>query len=298
MPLPEVRADEQGSVRRGDPETAEVGKLTEIVVRIRKGEPPAGNHARNPKEHASAIFNLVAPGMASRAESVTRNIGADATDNDLAEHVVAHLEDVCSRAEGGYLEEYELAYLQHLVRAAAAKPDSLAQTVRCERCAACLRYQAAKNATYLSKDKRTKAIALAGRYNPCPPENRIPETVNDSMRQVRTWKRIAEDLYKHLRRQILAFGEGSLAEATWVRNRARVAVEMRREQGRINSALINWTLDAAYRALRQNVWGEGSKGVIYNNDLKHRSARWAELGDENALVRFAFPDDVLYLRET
>ena len=120
------------------------------------------------------------------------------------------------------------------------------------------------------------------------------------MRQSHTWERIARDLCAYLRRQILALEEGSPEEEKWIRNRARVAVETRRERGRITGALADWRpgRDAALRARRQNVWGEGSKGVIYNNCLKHRSARWAELGDEDALVRFAFPDDVPYLRET
>ena len=300
--LPAIRADEQGSRRRGDPETAEAANLTEIAGRVRRKEPPAGDMSGRgqARQDAAALFNLGAPGMALKIEPVTRTIGADATDNDLAEHVVAHLEDVCSRAKGGYLEEDELADLQHLIRAAARMPDLLATTVRCERCAACLRYQAAKDATYHGKDKRTKALALAGRHNPCPPENRIPETVTASMRQSRTWERIAKDLCAYLRRQILALEEGSPEEEKWIRNRARVAVEMRREQGRIFGALADWRrgIAAAHRANRENIWTEHLKGVIYNNCPKHRSARWAELGDEDALVRFAFPDDVLYLRET
>ena len=104
----------------------------------------------------------------------------------------------------------------------------------------------------------------------------------------------------YLRREILALEEGSPKETTWIRDRARVAVKTRSERMVKIGALSDWRpgLAASYRARRENVWGEGSKGVIYNNCLKHRSARWAELGDEDALVRFAFPDDVPYLRET
>lgn len=300
-PLAAIEAGESASVRVGDPRTAETLKLSTIIVRIRGGEKAAGNHASEEREHAAAVFRVAAPGMPRFKHDVIAKIGADATNGDLAEYVAAHLEEVCANLEeDGYLDTDQLAELQHLVRAAAAKPDLLATTVRCERCDACLRLQAAKDATYYSQTKRKKQLALAHKYNPCPPENRIPEPQLDSIRQERTWERIAKDLYAYLRRQILALGEGSLAEATWIRNRARVAVETRRERGRITGALADWRpgRDAALRARRQNVWGEGSKGVIYNNCQKHRSARWAELGDENALVRFAFPDDVPYLRET
>ena len=293
IPLPEIEAGESAAIRVGDPRTAETRRLSTIVLRIRGGEKAAGNHASEEREHAAAVFRVAAPGMPRFINDVVVKIGTDATDNDLAEHVAAHLEDVCADLEGdGYLEKDELADLQHIIRAAAAKPDLLATTVRCERCEACLRLQAAKDATYYSQTKRKKQLALAHKYNPCPPENRIPETVNASVRQSRTWQRIAQDLYAYLRRQILALEEGSLAEATWIRNRARVAVETLRERGRIAGELADWRRgqDAARRENARHIWTERAKGVIHNNDIPHLAARWE-------LNHFAVSDDVPYMHE-
>jgi hypothetical protein len=217
-------------------------------------------------------------------------IGADATNDDLAEHVAAHLEDVCCNLDdGGYLTKEELPDLQCLVRAAARKPDLLVKTRRCKTCAPCLQVEAAKAATYKSARAKESAVDKARHLNACV--KRIPETVTDSMRQSHTWERIARDLCAYLRRQILDLDEGSPEEEKWIRDRARVAVKRRSEQMAKNVALrTSWELAAAHRENARNTWTEGAKGVIHNNDVQHLAARWE-------LNYFAISDDVPYMHE-
>ena len=126
--------------------------------------------------------------------------------------------------------------------------------------------------------------------NPC--RQKIPKPQTDSTRPRITWRRIAKDLYAHQRREILALEEGSRAEATWIRNRARVAVKTRSEQNAFNGALADWRpgLAAAQRENARDTWTEGAKGVIHNNDVQHLAARWE-------LNYFAVSDDVPYIRE-
>ena len=297
--LPAIRADETGSRHRGDPDTAEAAKLKVIAARIRRRQPPGGDlrgQSGQANQHAAAVFRVGAPGMLEYVRNVIQSIGEDATDPDLAEYIAAHLEEVCANLEeDGYLDTDQLAELQHLVRAAARKPDSEAKNVRCRNvagnCSGCAVVEAVRGtAMYNLLQKRPANACL----------QKVPEAVDDSTRQSRTWVRISKDLCAYLRRQILALEEGSGAEDDWIRRRARVAVNTRSERQARCGALSDWTiaLAAAHRANRENMFTEHLKGAIYNNDLKHRSARWAEWGDENALVRFAFPDDVLYLRET
>ena len=121
---------------------------------------------------------------------------------------------------------------------------------------------------------------------------KIPKLQNDSTRQSHTWVRISKALYDYLRVKILALPEGSAAEDAWLRRRARVAVETRREQGRITGALVDWTiaLAAAHRANRENMWTEKLKGAERNCDPPHRDAWWGE-------NRFAVSASVPYLRE-
>ena len=293
-PLPAIRADEQGSRRRGDPESDETGKLRDIFQRIRHNQPPGGDGVRYQEQHATAVFATAAPGMIATARNVIKQIGADATNDDLAEFVVSYLEENCLKLDGsGYLDEDELAVLKRLVRAAAAKPDlEEASLVRCGRatCGACQVVAVAQNDTYRDARAKKSAVNKAVRQNPC--RQKIPEQVNDYTRQTRTWRRISNDLYAHLRGKILALEEGSVAEDDWIRDRARVAVDMRREQRRIAGDLADWRpgLAAANRALARGTWSERAKGVIHNNDVPHLAARWE-------LNYFAISDDVPYMHE-
>ena len=144
--------------------------------------------------------------------------------------------------------------------------------------------------SWWTADKKRQNVRRVMHLNPC--RQKIPKPQTDSMRQSHTWERIAKELLANQRREILALREGSLAEATWIRNRARVAVEMRREQGRINAALSDWTIGqaAASRANRENMWTEKLKGAERNCDPPHRDAWWGE-------NRFAVSASVPYLRE-
>jgi hypothetical protein len=290
VPLPEVRADEQGSRRLGDPETAEVANLAAIAWRIRRKALPAGDISgpQAARRHASASFNLAAPGMVATAQSVGRNIGADATNEDMAEYVASHLEENCLKLDGsGYLGREELVVMQEIVRAAARKPDTETPLVRCNNakgdCAACARVEAARGTARFGAVERHWS-------NAC--RQKIPKPQTDSMRQSHTWERIARDLCAYLRRQILDLDEGSPEEEKWIRDRARVAVKMRSERQAWIGALSDWQrgLAAANRALARGTWTERSKGVIDNCDVPHLAARWE-------LNYFAISDDVPYMHE-
>ncbi len=113
-----------------------------------------------------------------------------------------------------------------------------------------------------------------------------------STRQLRTWRRIAKELYAHQRRQLLALGEGSPEEEKWIRGRARVAVKTRSEQNALNGALSDWTIGvaASIAERRRNMWTEKLKGAERNCDPPHRDAWWGE-------NRFAVSASVPYLRE-
>ena len=236
-PSLEVETDEIGSIYRLNPVGDKVRHLSTIVLRIRKGEKAGGNDAPGTREHAAAVFHVAAPGMPAYFDRVLQRIGTDATDGDLAEFVVTYLEEKCLKLDGsGYLEQDELADLQHVIRDAVAEPDSEAQR--------------------------------------------------------RTWHRIADNLCRYLHRRILNLDEGSLAEATWIRDRARVAVETRSEQAAINGALSDWTIGqaASMAERRRNMWTEKLKGAERNCDPPHRDAWWGE-------NRFAVSASVPYLRE-
>jgi len=225
--------------------------------------------------------------MIATARNVIKQIGADATNDDLAEFVVSYLEENCLKLDGsGYLEQDELANLKRLIRAAARKPDSDIPLVRCKNvngdCAGCAALEAARGTAMFDVVRRRPVNACRQKVQP----------QNDSMRQSRTWQRIAKDLCAHLRGEISALDEGSPQEEKWIRDRARVAVNRRQEQGRIFGALVNWRpgLAAARRENARNMFTERAKGVIDNCDVPHLAARWE-------LNYFAVSDDVPYMHE-
>ena len=149
-----------------------------------------------------------------------------------------------------------------------------------------------KLCTYLDDDEKTRneiirvarAAAIAPDVEPEPPANR-------SIMLRRAWVRIAKALHDQQRGEILALPKGSAALTTWLRTRAQFAVDRRSERTAIAGALSDWTLDAARKANRENMWTEKAKGERHNNTEPFRLAR-------NKTGRTDVTDNVKRLRET
>ena len=129
-----------------------------------------------------------------------------------------------------------------------------------------------------------RAAAIAPDVEPEPPANR-------SIMLRRAWVRIAKALHDQQRGEILALPKGSAALTTWLRTRAQFAVDRRSERTAIAGALSDWTLDAARKANRENMWTEKAKGERHNNTEPFRLAR-------NKTGRTDVTDNVKRLRET